>query len=246
MPGKKLIEISQFGDFPTNNKTADATDAMQKTIDAAAAAGNGALAYFPSGTYLVSKPLQVKGRNFWVSGANDLGTMIKWIGSEEVSDKGMISVSAGSSGVWIEEMSLSTKNASHSVPKVVITGGSSDKTNVTVNRLQMGGYSSHGRVGTSGLTIKGLAEGDVVSIIGVDGDVHVIDNGGLILAGFHTGGQTKVEGDSSRPVLHYYDLGLLFKLPPRLACAILHVKPSSLTHTAAPHCRSTVTSSAYV
>ena len=39
----------------------------------------------------------------------------------------------------------------------------------------------------------------------------------------------------SRPVQHYYDLGLISKLLPRLECAILHVKPAARTHTAAPH-----------
>jgi hypothetical protein len=107
-------------------------------------------------------------------------------------------VAAGTSSVVIEEMSLSPKNASDSVPKVVVTGGASGATtNVTINRLELGGYSNHGRNGTSGLTIKGLTKGEFVDIIAVDGDVHVIDNNGLILAGFHTAGQVKVEGQSS-------------------------------------------------
>ena len=92
MPGKKLIEVSQFGDFPTTNKSADATEAMQKTIDAAAEAGSGAVAYFPPGTYYISKALQVKGSDFWVSGANDLATMIKWNAEDEATSEGMIQV----------------------------------------------------------------------------------------------------------------------------------------------------------
>ena len=92
MPGKNVIEISQFGDFPTTNKSADATEAMQKTIDAAADAGSGAVAYFPPGTYYISKALQVKGTNFYVSGANDLATMIKWNGEDEVTSEGMLQV----------------------------------------------------------------------------------------------------------------------------------------------------------
>jgi hypothetical protein len=198
VPGKEVIDVSQFGSFPSSNKSADATQAMQKTIDAAAAAGNGALAYFPPGTYRISQTLHVSGKDFWVSGSNDLATMIRWIGAEEVSAAGMIAVGAGSSGVVIEELSISPGNASDSVPKVVVTGGSStNPTKITINRLELGGYSSHGRSGTSGLTIQGLAKHDFVDIIGIDGDIHVIDNGGLVLAQFHTAGQTKVEGDGS-------------------------------------------------
>ena len=44
------------------------------------------------------------------------------------------------------------------------------------------------------------------------------------------------DGRQARPV--YYDLGRFFKLPPKLKCATLHVKPPSRTHTAAPHCGS--------
>ena len=106
----KVIEVSQFGPFPSNNKSLDATDAIQQTIDAAAAAGQGAVAYFPAGTYWISKPLQVKGKDYWISGANALATMFKW-GPQppEVSDSGMINVAAGAQ-VVLEEISLSTLN----------------------------------------------------------------------------------------------------------------------------------------
>jgi hypothetical protein len=106
----KVIEVSQFGPFPSNNKSLDATDAIQQTIDAAAAAGQGAVAYFPAGTYWISKPLQVTGKDYWISGANALATMFKW-GPQppEVSDSGMINVAAGAQ-VVLEEISLSTLN----------------------------------------------------------------------------------------------------------------------------------------
>lgn len=107
----KVIEVSQFGPFPSNNKSLDASDAIQQTIDAAAAAGKGTVAYFPPGTYWISKSLRVKGKDYWISGANALATMFKWgPKSPEVSDLGMINV-AGGTQVWLEEISLSTLNA---------------------------------------------------------------------------------------------------------------------------------------
>jgi hypothetical protein len=106
----QVIEVSQFGPFPSSNKSLDATNAIQQTIDAAAKAGKGAVAYFPPGTYWISKPLQVNGKDYWISGANALATMFKW-GPQppEVSDSGMINVAAGTQ-VWLEELSLSTLN----------------------------------------------------------------------------------------------------------------------------------------
>ena len=77
------------------------------------------------------------------------------------------------------------------VPKIVVSGsaGKGEITNVTINRLQMGGYSSVKHTNTSGLKITNLGTSDVVNIVHLDGDIHAIDNDGLILVGFHTAGQ---------------------------------------------------------
>jgi hypothetical protein len=62
------------------------------------------------------------------------------------------------------------------VPKVVVSGsgGKGDITNLTINRLQMGGYSSVQHTNTSGLKIVGLDPSDIVNIIHVSNIVNVI------------------------------------------------------------------------
>ena len=54
------------------------------------------------------------------------------------------------------------------------SGGKGDITNLTINRLQMGGYSSVQHTNTSGLKIVGLDPSDIVNIIHVSNIVNVI------------------------------------------------------------------------
>lgn len=79
------------------------------------------------------------------------------------------------------------------VPKVVVSGSgeNGEITNVTINRLQMGGYTSVKHTNTSGLKIVGLGTNDIVNIMHLDGDIHAIDNDGLVIVGFHTAGQVR-------------------------------------------------------
>ena len=143
---------------------------------------------------------------------------------------GMINVAPGSQAqVTLEEIWLSSLNDTHNVPKVVVTGsgGKGSITNLTINRLQMGGYSSAKHTNTSGLTIQGLSKGDLVNIIHIDGDIHAIANDGLILVGFHTGGQVTIEGKSSRGFFGervkftccFHDYGTKIIGPQTYACA---------------------------
>lgn len=204
-----VIEISKFGPFPSRNKSLDATDAVQQTIDAAAKASDGAVAYFPPGFYYISKTITVSGTDFWVSGGNSLATVFQWRGDSEPSS-GMISVAAGSQ-VHLEEFSLRILNKTDSVPKILVTGtagtistgaegtstlSSAACTNVSVNRVNAGGYGSVSHTGTSGLRMVNLAKCDVVNVHHMDGDMHAKNNDGVVLTGFQTAGGLVLEGSS--------------------------------------------------
>jgi len=63
------------------NGMADDTEAIQRTIDAAAAAGNDAVAYLPSGSYVLTRPLSITGRNYFVGGSG-WGTKLAWKGAD--------------------------------------------------------------------------------------------------------------------------------------------------------------------
>jgi hypothetical protein len=59
----------------------DDTLALQKTIDAAAAAAANAIAYLPSGSYVVTAPLRITGHDYFVGGSG-WGSRLVWKGAE--------------------------------------------------------------------------------------------------------------------------------------------------------------------
>ena len=63
----KLFDAKRDFGAKGDGKTDD-TAALQRTIDAARKAGNGAIAYLPSGDYRITKTLEVAGRDYWVGG----------------------------------------------------------------------------------------------------------------------------------------------------------------------------------
>ena len=66
-PGRVLDAVRDFG-AKADGKSDD-TAAIQAAIDAARLAGHGAIAYLPTGRYVVSKTLCVMGRNYTVGGS---------------------------------------------------------------------------------------------------------------------------------------------------------------------------------
>jgi hypothetical protein len=67
VPGKVLDAVTDFG-AKADGKSDD-TAAIQTAIDAAKQAGQGAIAYLPTGRYLVSKTLSVTGRDYTLGGS---------------------------------------------------------------------------------------------------------------------------------------------------------------------------------
>ena len=61
--------------------TTDDTAALQKTIDAARARGNGAIAYLPAGGYAITHTLQVGGEDYYVGGSG-FRSGLRWKGPE--------------------------------------------------------------------------------------------------------------------------------------------------------------------
>ncbi len=79
VPTKVFDAKRDFG-AQGDGKTDD-TAAIQQTLDAARAAGNGALAYLPTGFYVVTDTLRVTGANYYVGGSG-FRTGLVWRGAE--------------------------------------------------------------------------------------------------------------------------------------------------------------------
>ncbi len=71
----QIFDAKTFG--AVGNGSTDDTVAVQKCIDEARKAGNGAIAYFPKGTYRVTKTLNVYGGNYTIGGAGSFYTFIR-------------------------------------------------------------------------------------------------------------------------------------------------------------------------
>lgn len=67
VPGKVFDAVADFG--AKGDGRSDDTAALQAAIDAARQAGQGAIAYLPTGRYLVSKTLSITGRDYTVGGS---------------------------------------------------------------------------------------------------------------------------------------------------------------------------------
>eukprot|EP01079_Euglenida_sp_SAG-EU17-18_P004646 gene4646-847_t len=169
----KVFDVSEFGPFPSTNHSLEATEAVQ-----------------------------IRGAGYWVAWGDKLATIVPWHprqkGNGTEPSDGVLAVEAGAQ-VRLEQLSVRLLYSNASLPKVTIAGSRASQgpcTNVTVYRLELGGYGSSQHNGTSGLTVSGLSECDGVDVVHMDGDIHALDNAGLVLTGFHTAGQVTLEGES--------------------------------------------------
>ena len=76
IPGK-IFDVKR--DFGAKGGEADDTEAFQAAIDAAKAAGNGAMVYVPHGHYTVTRTLVLDGAD-WYFGGSGMSTTISWYG----------------------------------------------------------------------------------------------------------------------------------------------------------------------
>ena len=63
----KIFDVTTFG--ANESHADDDTVGIQAAIDAAANAGDGAMAYLPAGQYHINKTLEITGKDFWVGGS---------------------------------------------------------------------------------------------------------------------------------------------------------------------------------
>lgn len=173
------------------------TEAVQATIIAAAAAGNGAVAYFPQGSYPLTSTIKVSGQDFYVSGCGyqtHLGGGGTCTNSTDCVNP-LIEVAAGSQ-VTFEFMQLFPANQTADLVRLLIHGNG--RTNVTINGVQMQGYNENKRPWPSGIRVVGFVPGDLLDIVYTDGDITAVANEGTIIVGFHLAGQSVLEPSAAQ------------------------------------------------
>ena len=184
-----------------------------------------AIAYFPPARYCLHSSISVtsnstvdgaasalgglRERMFGIAGGSLLRTIFEWHGN--ASSAGAVFDIAPGTQVWVEEFEIQLPHPNATLSRLRVRGGArtswatphtpsaaSASTHVIVNRLSFDGYGSD-RDHPNGLEIRGLAAGDVVDVIGIDGDVKVADNapGSVVVVGFHTAGLVEAVGTNT-------------------------------------------------
>ncbi len=210
VPAKVFDARRDFG--AVGDGKADDTVALRRCIDAARGHGGGALAYLPTGRYVIAETLRIEGADYGVGGSGWCTRLI-WRGAEggtmiEVRDPGRVRLEhiavgnhdSGKMNNGIDILQTGTGAPSHMIYDGVFVYG----------MYQM--QPLH-----KGLQLRGLGANAVVLMPHVQGNLRFTDcAGATILAGMTIQGSVVVDGKDPRRD------GLL-GFQTRLATAVTHV-----------------------
>lgn len=193
------------------NGVADDTAAIQKTIDAAAAASEGAIAYLPTGHYVITSTLRISGKNFFVGGSG-WGTKLIWKGPEG----GVMTEVRDPQQVTLEELMIGAHDAGAMNNSIDIQQlGSAKPSHMTYDGVYVFGMYQKAPL-RKGLRFTNLTEKDVVVMPHVQGNLRFVNCGrATVLANCSYEGSVVVEGkDQAR--------GGLLGFQTRLATIVTH------------------------
>lgn len=190
---------------------ADDTAAVQKTIDAAAAASGDAIAYLPRGTYLIYHPLRISGRDFFVGGSG-WSTRLIWKGAPG----GVMMQVHDTRRVTLADIGVGSEDSAASNGMDIHQAGSRNGSSMTYDGVYVFGMYQK-QPFRKGLWFTGLGSRDVVIMQHVQGNLHFVNCApAVILANCSYEGSVVVEGKTRSST------GLL-GFQTRLATAVTHV-----------------------
>jgi hypothetical protein len=170
--------------------TADDTAAIQKAIDAAAAASGNAIAYLPTGRYIITSTLRITGSDFFVGGSGWCSQLI-WKGPE-----GSVMVEVREPHrVTLEDLMIGAHDAGAMNNRIDIhQPGSTNGSRMTYDGVYVFGMYQKAPL-RKGLRFTGLSEKDVVVMPHVQGNLRFVNCGrATVLANCSYEGSVIVEG----------------------------------------------------
>ncbi len=172
------------------NGLADDTTAIQKTIDAAVAASGDAIAYLPTGRYVITSTLRITGKNFFVGGSG-WSTKLVWKGSEG----GVMVEVRDPQRVTLEDLMIGAHDAGAMNNGIDIQQrGSANGSHMTYDGVYVFGMYQKAPL-RKGLRFSNLGENDVVVMPHVQGNLRFINCGqATVLANCSYEGSVVVEG----------------------------------------------------
>ncbi len=189
IPGKVFDAKSDFG--AKGNGQTDDTAALQAAIDAARQCGNSAIAYLPTGRYVVTKPLRVTGANYYVGGTG-FYTGLQWKGEAggaiiEVQDPQHVTLE--NLNVGSHDVAMNMTNACD-----ILQTGTAKSSFVTYDNVDVFGMYDR-QPFRQGLWLRGLGKGAVVLVRHLEGNIHLLDAArAVVLLGNSYEGSVVVEG----------------------------------------------------
>ncbi len=209
VPTKVFDAKRDFG-AQGDGKTDD-TAAIQQAIDAARAAGNGALAYIPTGFYVVTETLRVTGADYYVGGTG-FRTCLVWRGAEG----GTIIVVEDPERITLENLAIGNHDSGQMKNGIDVLQTSTGKPSfITYDNVSVYGMYQKQPL-RQGLWLRGLGSGCTVLIRHLQGNLHLVDSAAAtILANTSYEGSVIVEGKSKQR-------GGFFGIQTRLGTIVSH------------------------
>ncbi len=169
---------------------ADDTAAIQKAIDAAAAASGDAIAYLPSGNYVIKQTLKITGQRFFVGGSG-WGTKLLWRGP---ADGVMVEI-RDPRHVTLEELMIGSHDAGPSNNGIDIQQfGSAQPSHITYDGVYAFGMYQKEPL-RKGVRFTNLTQHDVVVIPHIQGNLRFTNCGrATVLANCSYEGSVVVDG----------------------------------------------------
>jgi hypothetical protein len=170
--------------------TTDDTVVIQKTIDAAAAASGGAIAYLPTGRYVITSTLRIAGTNFFVGGSGWC-TKLVWHGPEG----GVMTEVLDPQHVTLEDLMIGAHDAGAMNNSIDVHQlGSGGASHMTYDGVYVFGMYQKAPL-RKGLRFTDLGESDVVLMPHVQGNLRFVNCGrATVLANCSYEGSVVVEG----------------------------------------------------
>ena len=197
MPGHVFDARRDFG--AKGDGRADDTAAVQQTIAAARAQGQGALAYLPAGQYRISQTLEIGGANWSLAGAAVAATSLDWAG---LAGGTLIHVS-DPDHFTLENLAIGSNPNSNNDEDLLQTSTGAKPSFITYDRVYV--YSASYLNKTShpaeyyrrrGLHLPGLKQNDTVLVKYIGGNTHVEGSAAATILFDVLSGPIVVEGKS--------------------------------------------------